>query len=165
MNDMTIENPIRIPELGIVLYGECFLPTEIRHDVENNLAEIPYRRLADTNAHKLVRNWLIWRMEEVDLVQAVLRIHHVVRFSMPNESMNAFRSFARVKYNEYKKRLIILCEPALRLVVDVSNVCINVADIGIEGRVRVHQIAGLFKFQRKKCAGTTQETIEHLSMS
>jgi hypothetical protein len=144
--DILQKRPLRITsaneleKLNALIHDEYFDLSDVTFSKDRRVVEIPYRRTSHDGPHRTVRNWLIFKTVEVDIIRAVLTIHNVQEYTFKDSARIGTFSFNTVSYDGRVLRFEC-CEP-LELRMAVSNINIERRDIEIRGKARITH--GLF---------------------
>lgn len=137
---LDVTSPDQLDALMGIVHDEHFELDDVTFSPEQRIVEIPYRRIFHGAPSRTIRNWLVFKDIEVDVVRAMLRIHHVSDFSFEDSAGIGTYSFNTISYDERTLK-IVCCEP-LELRMTVSRLFIQSRYLGVLGKARIRQ--GLF---------------------
>ncbi|KPK83488.1 MAG: hypothetical protein AMJ81_08150 [Phycisphaerae bacterium SM23_33] len=137
---LDVTSPDRLDALMDIVHDEAFELDDVTFSPQQGIVEIPYRRIFHGAPSRTIRNWLIFKDIEVDVVRAMLRIHHVSDFSFEDTERIGTYSFNIISYDGRQLK-IVCCEP-LELKMTVSRLFIQSRYLGVRGKARIRQ--GLF---------------------
>ena len=123
------------PNLLDLIHDEFFNLEDVRFDPQGHLVEVPYRRVFHEDPGRVIRNWLIFRTHEVDVIRSVLTVHHVQDYSFVDKAQIGRYSFNTLSYDHGV--LLIECCPVLELRMVVTKLEIESRDVEIRGKARM----------------------------
>ena len=127
------------PLIGLI-HDEYFDLDDVSFFKDRGLVTIPYRRIFHGHTGRMIRNWLICRTYEVDVIRSVLTIRNVEEYTFDNRSHIGTYSFNTVSHD--KGALLIKCCEDLDFRMVVSKIEIESRDLEIRGKARITR--GLF---------------------
>ena len=139
--DIILKEPLvvtRADDLGSLIgliHDEYFDLDDVSFFKERGLVTIPYRRIFHGHSCRMIRNWLIYRTYEVDVIRSVLTIRNVEEYTFDDRSHIGTYSFNTVSYD--KGALLIKCCEDLDLRMVVSKIEIESRDLEIRGKARI----------------------------
>ena len=123
-----------------MIHDEHFELDEVSFSEEQGVVTIPYRRMLYGNSGRLIRNWLICRTYELDVIRSILTIRNVQEYEVDDRPHIGTYSFNTISYDN-GSLLIRCCEDCdLRMV--ASKLEIESRDLEVKGKSRV--TCGLF---------------------
>lgn len=137
-----------IKALNNLIHDEWFDLDSVQFSPDQGQVTLPYRRKFHGNPARTVRNWLIYKIKEVDLIQAQLRVFNVLDFSIDDqENLNTY-SFNLAEYDPDTSTLNIYCTPGLKLRMEISAIHIESQDLEISGTAKISYLFGLIESDR-----------------
>ena len=143
MISLRIASEDELGELTSLIHDEHFDLEDVRHDAMERLVEIPYRRIGHDGARRTLRNWFLYRLDEVDVIRAILRIHNVERCEVHDRSRIGTYSFNHARYNAGKSKLLFRCNENLDFEMTVSDLLVESNDLEVRGTARVSLTFGV----------------------
>ncbi len=122
------------------IHDEFFELDSVNFSKEEGIITIPYRRIFHGNPSRLIRNWIIYRTYEVDVIRAILTIRNVEGYEVDNRSRIGTYSFNEISYD--KNLLKIVCCEDCDLLIATNKIEIESRDIEVRGKSRISH--GLF---------------------
>lgn len=118
-----------------LLHDEHFELDDVSFSEEQAVVTIPYRRMFHKKPGRLIRNWIIFRTYEFDVIRSILTIRNVQEYEVDDRSHIGTYSFNTILYDK-GSLLIKCCEDCdLRLV--TSKIEIESHDVEIKGKSRI----------------------------
>lgn len=118
-----------------LIHDEYFDLDDVSFLKDQGLVTIPYRRIFHGHPGRMIRNWLIFRTYEVDVIRSVLTIRNVEEYTLDDRSHVGTYSFNTVSHD--KGALLIKCCEDLDLRIVVSAIEIESRDLEIRGKARI----------------------------
>ncbi len=84
---------------------------------------------------RVVRNWLLFRTFEVDVIRSILTIHNVEDYTYKDSAMIGTFTFNKISYKD--NALLIECCQSLELRMAISDIEIESCDVEIKGKSRI----------------------------
>ena len=137
---VVITNAEHLESIIGLIHDEFFVLDEISFYKDEGIIKIPYRRIFHNYPGKLVRNWLISKTYEVDVIRSVLIIYNVKEYTFNDKYNLGTYSFNTISYDN--ESLIIECCEDIDLIFLVSELKIESQDLKIKGKTRITK--GLF---------------------
>jgi hypothetical protein len=122
------------------IHDEFFELDSVNFSREEGIITIPYRRIFHDNPGRLIRNWIIYRTYEVDVIRAILTIRNVEGYEVDDRSRIGTYSFNTLSYD--KNLLKIVCCEDCDLLIVTKKIEIESRDIEVRGKSCVSH--GLF---------------------
>jgi len=129
-----------LQELEAIIHDEYFELDKVNFQSERGILDIPYRRIFHGGPSRIIKNWIIAKVVEVDAVRAILIIHHVTEYSSQDSAHIGTYSFNSISYDGYV--LKIICNESLELKMVVSRLLIQSRYLETRGKARI--TLGLF---------------------
>ncbi len=123
-----------------LIHDEHFDLDDVSFLKDQGLVTIPYRRIFHGHPGRMIRNWLIFRTYEVDVIRSLLTIRNVEEYTFDDRSHIGTYSFNTVSHSNGV--LLIKCCEDLDLRMVVSKIEIESRDLEIRGKARITH--GLF---------------------
>jgi len=142
---LVVTTPDRLPELASLIHDECFCLDEVKYDQEQRTLEIPYRRIFHDAPRRLIRNWLVYKVFEVDVRRAILTFHDVDGFEVSDGSHIGEYSFNDLAYDGPRSTLTVLCCEDCSLRLRVSGLLIETHDIETRGKATISYLFGVIE--------------------
>lgn len=139
-NVLVIAETNQFNELIELVHDEYFELADVKYTAEQNMVQIPYRRIFHEGPLRLIRNLFILKTYEVDVIRSVLTIRNVKKLDIQDTAQIGTYSFNTIFYKD--NDLYFRCEPGLELKMMVSQIAIESRDVEIKGKSRVTH--GLF---------------------
>lgn len=136
---LTIKNPDEISRLLDYLHDEFFEIEDIKYDETKRILKIPYRRIFHNGPSRVIRNWIIGRTIEVDVLRCLLRIKNTEKYEITDEAHIGVYSFNSLKYNKESKQLIFTCCEPCELRVNISEINIEYEELEYRSKARITQ--------------------------
>ncbi len=118
-----------------LIHDEYFDLDDVSFLKDQGLVTIPYRRIFHGHPGRMIRNWLICRTYEVDVIRSLLTIRNVEEYTFDDRSHIGTYSFNTVSHD--KGSLLIKCCEDLDLRVVVSKIEFESRDLEIRGKARI----------------------------
>ena len=116
-------------------HDEHFDMDDVSFSKEQGVVRIPYRRMFHGHPGRLVRNWLIYRIYELDVIRSILTIRNVEEYHVDDQPHIGTYSFNTMSYTN-GSLLIKCCEDCdLRMV--IHKLEIESRDVEVRGKSRV----------------------------
>jgi len=116
-------------------HDEHFDMDDVSFSKEQGVVRIPYRRMFHGHPGRLIRNWLICRTYELDVIRSILTIRNVEEYHVDDRSHIGPYSFNTMSYAN-GSLLIKCCEDCdLRMV--TRKLEIESRDVEVRGKSRV----------------------------
>ena len=122
------------PLIGLI-HDESFDLNDVSFFKERGLVTIPYRCIFHGHTGRMIRNWLICRTYEVDVIRSVLTIRNVEEYTFDDRSHIGTYSFNTVSHG--KGVLLIECCEDLDFRMVVSKIEIESRDLELRGKARI----------------------------
>jgi hypothetical protein len=146
LRSLSVDSEDRLPELDRLLRYEHFILTDVDFDVKDGIARLPFWRVWHRGPSATVRNWLVYRVREVDVVRSMLWVNAVAAYEPVGDIEMHTYEFLRVEYDRERQRVVFLCNPGLRLEFVVDGIRIQASDLMVTGKAYVHSIPGFGEF-------------------
>ena len=130
-----ITNPEHLESIVALIHDEFFVLDDVSFSKDEGIVHIPYRRILHNHPGKLVRNWIISKTYEVDVIRSELTFYNVREYTINDRSHIGTYSFNTILY--YDGVLTIKCCEDINLRMLVSNVKIENRDLEIKGKARI----------------------------
>jgi hypothetical protein len=140
----------QINNLNDLIHDEWFDVDQIQYDPKNKKVMLPYRRKFHNGPEKTIRNWLIYKLKEKDVVRSELRIHNVINFQIDDQAQLGRYTFNVAEYDPKISKLLIHCDPSLKIQFEVTELQIESEDLEIKGRARTSYLFGVIETDREK---------------
>jgi len=134
---LKVTNPQEIGKLIDLIHDEYFEVNDIEYHRQQGVVEIPYRRLFHNGPRRIVHNWLFYIVQEVDVIRAEMRIHHVEEFKVNDPDKIDTYSFNDVDYDPDSSTLLLDSNTNLELRMKVSHILIESQDLEIRGKSKI----------------------------
>ena len=142
LSPLQVTTPEQFGQLLDLIHDEHFDLDQVQHHPEQGMVEIPFWRIFHGGPRRTVRNWLLYAVKEVDVVRAMMRIHHVDRYEVHDPEQIVVYSFNTVEYNQQSSYLMFQCEANLELRMKVSQLLIDCEDLEVRGKARISYFFG-----------------------
>ncbi len=147
---LQIISPQQFGQLLDLVHDEFFDLDEIQYHSEQDMVEIPFRRIFHNGPARTIRNWLFYAVMEVDVIRARMRVHNVDEYEVHDRARMGTYSFNTARYNQDTSLLIFQCEPNLELRMKVSKFLIDCEDLEVRGKSRVSYLFGVMDWSSGK---------------
>ncbi|MFC1736160.1 hypothetical protein ACFL1X_08585 [Candidatus Hydrogenedentota bacterium] len=127
--------------LGLI-HDENFELDQVRYDANQELVEIPYRRIFHEGPSRTIKNRWIYRVVEIDVLRNILRVRNVKNLEIVDKARIGCYSFNYLKYGETTGELVFECCEPCQLRLMVSDIDMENEELGYRGKARIVQ--GLF---------------------
>ena len=134
---LKVTNPQEIGKLSSLIHDEYFEVNDIKYQREQGIVEIPYRRIFHNGPRRTVRNWLFYKVQEVDVIWAKMLIHHVEEFKVNDPDKIGTYSFNDVDYDPDSSTLLLDSNTNLEFRMKVSQILIESQDLEMRGKSRI----------------------------
>ncbi|OGP61762.1 MAG: hypothetical protein A2169_14650 [Deltaproteobacteria bacterium RBG_13_47_9] len=134
---LKVTNPQEINNLIDLIHDEYFEVDNIKYDREQGIVEIPYRRIFHDGPRRTVHNWLLYKVQEVDVIRAKMRILHIEEFEVNDPDQIGTYCFNDVDYDHNRSTLLLDSNTKLELRMKVSKLFIGSQDLEIRGKSRI----------------------------
>jgi hypothetical protein len=125
--------------VGLV-HDEYFELSDVSFSKDEGVVSIPYRRMFHGHPGRMLRNWLICRTFEVDVIRSMLTIRNVKDYTFDDKSRIGTYSFNTISYDN--GAILINCCEDLDLHIFASEIRIESRDLEVKGKARISR--GLF---------------------
>ena len=142
---LEVKSTDQINDLNHLIHDEWFDIDHIQIDSKNNIVTLPYRRKFHEGPKKTIRNWIIYTLKETDVIRSELRIHNVKHCNIGGDTKIGRYTFNIAEYDEINSRVLIHCEPNLKIKVDVTELLIGGEDIELAGKARISYLFGIIE--------------------
>ena len=132
---LIITNTEHLDELIGLMHDEYFNLNDIKHIRDQQLVEIPYRRMFHGGPCRVIRKIFGIKRIEVELIRSLLIIRNVKDYSYDDRARIGTYSFNTIEYNN--NNLQIICCEDLELNMVVSGLEIESHDIAVKGKTRI----------------------------
>ena len=132
---LIITSTEHLDELIGLLHDEHFNLNDIKHIKDQQVVEIPYRRMFHEGARRVIRNIFGIKRIEVELIRSLLIIRNVKDYEYDDRAQIGTYSFNTIKYN--RNKLQIICCEDLELNMVVSELKIESRDVEVKGKTRI----------------------------
>ena len=139
--DALINEPIRITaaseleKLTAHIHDEYFELDGMSFSAEEDILEIPYRRIFHGGPRTVLKKSWVSTTYEVDVVRSVLIIHNVKRYEFEDRAGIGTYSFNKISYGGNTLRIVTCEGPKLEAIVE--GLYIESRDIEVRGKARV----------------------------
>jgi hypothetical protein len=141
-NNLIIRKPSEFGQLLDLIHDEYFDPQEIKYIKSERIIEIPYRRIFHGGQSNVIKNRLLSKELEVDVLRCLLRIKHVESYEFTDKAGFGEYSFNELQFDEKSNQLIFIgCEP-WELRINIAEILIENEELGYRGKARIKE--GLF---------------------
>ena len=137
---LDITSSDQLEKLERIVHDEFFELDKVKFLREKNVLEIPYRRIFHGGPSRTVKGGIIAKVVEVDVVRAMLIIHHVNEYSVQDSAHIGTYSFNSISYDGHA--LIIACCEPLELRIAISKFLVQSRYLEVRGKARIKH--GLF---------------------
>jgi len=117
------------------MHDEHFELDEVRFLEQEEVLEVPFRRIFHGRPPRAVRNWLLWATVEVDVLRCLLRVRHVKDCLVDDRSRIGTYSFNLLSYEDGALQ-IEACED-LTIWVRVDQLDVELYELGVRGKARI----------------------------
>jgi len=121
-----------------VIHDEFFELDDVSFSKEQGVVSIPYRRMFHGHPGRMVRNWLIYRTYEVDVIRSMLTIRNAKEYTINDRSHIGTYSFNTISHDN--GALLIKCCEDLDLRLLVSEIEIESRDLEVKGKARISKL-------------------------
>ena len=135
-----ITNENQLDLLNDYIHDEFFCLDDILYSEEEGTVVIPFRRMFHDIPGRVIRNWILLKACEVDVIHSVITISNVLSYRFEDKAKIGTYSFVVIKHNDGV--LLFDCEPELKLELTISKIEVECKDIEIKGKSRIS--SGLF---------------------
>jgi len=132
---LVVSDADHLQSLIHLIHDEHFELNEVSFTKDAGVVNIPYRRIFHGQRGRMVRNWLICRTYEVNVIRSMLTIRNVKEYTFRDRSHVGAYSFNTVSHDN--GNLFINCCEDLVLQMVVSKIEIESRDLEIKGMARV----------------------------
>ena len=123
------------PRLLDLIHDEYFDLDAVRFDRAVNLVRIPYRRIFHGDLGCLIRNGLLFKTYEVDVIRSELSVRNVEEYAVRDRSHIGTYSFNTVTFADGV--VSIQCNEDLDLRLVVPRLEIQSRDLHVKGKTRI----------------------------
>ena len=132
LNKISVTTPDQIVNLIDVMHDEYFDLDTVKYNEDAATVKIPYKRVFHDGPHRVIRNFLIFRTIEVDVIRSLLTIKYVKQFQVNDTAQINNYSFNNIIYDNGS--ITIRCEPDVELKLQVSDINIECEDVEVRGK-------------------------------
>ena len=118
-----------------LIHDEYFDLKDIKYIKDQQLVEIPYRRMFHEGPCRVIREYFGIKRIELELIRSLLIIKNVKDYYYEDRARIGTYSFNTIEYKNNKLR-IICCED-LELDMEVSGIEIESHDLEVKGKTRL----------------------------
>jgi len=119
-----------------LIHDEYFCLDDVTFSPDHGVVTIPYRRIFHSHPGRMIRNWLIARTYEVDVIRSQLTIRNVKDYSVEDKSHIGTYSFNTVSHSD--SMLMFRCNEDLDLRMVVPKLEIESRDLEVRGKARIN---------------------------
>ena len=142
MGKLIINKAEKLNQLNKIINNEKFDLTDIRYNKSYKILEIPYQRIFHEGPSRIIKNWIIRKVVEVDILQCLLKIKNVEKYEIADKADIGVYSFNKLIFDEKSKQLIFACNEPCELRLEVSGIHIENEELEYRGKARITR--GLF---------------------
>jgi len=135
---VVVTNADHLESIVGLIHDEFFDLDDVSFTKDEGIVSIPYCRMFHGHLGRRIRNWLIYRTFEVDVIRSILTIHNVKEYTFDDRSHIGSYSFNTVSYDS--RILLIKCNEDLDLRLFVSEVEIESLDLEVKGKARISKL-------------------------
>ncbi len=128
-----------LQSLGERLYDECFDVDTMCYDEQTCTVDIPFLRIWHGGPRRVVKNRLIYRVEEVDVLRCSLRFLDVVRYTLQDPERIGAYTFEGFRRDEGQGLVAIHGSPNCIVMLAVGRIWAEYREIGFRGKSRITQ--------------------------
>ncbi len=140
----------KLDKLLVLVHDEHFDLDKVQYHPRLEMVEIPYRRIFHNGPSRIIRNWLFYKVKEVDIIRAKMRIYNVNEYKVHDPANIGTYSFNTVKLEENASTLIVQCNEDLELRMKISSLMIESKDLEIRGKSRISYLFGAIEYYSGK---------------
>lgn len=118
-----------------LIHDEFFELDDLSFSKDQGVITIPYRRVFHGNTGRLIRNWLICRTYEIDVIRSILTIRNVYEYEVDDRSHIGTYSFNTMLYKN--GFLVIRCCEDCVLRIFTPKIEIESQDVEVKGKSRI----------------------------
>ena len=133
---LRVTTPDGLEELIGLIHDEYFDLPSVEFSPSAHLVKIPYRRIFHRGPRRTVRNWIVFRTDEVDVIRALITVRNVQDYAFKDSAHIETFSFNEVSYDG--RTLRFDCCESLVLWAAVSSLDIECRDVEVRGKARIH---------------------------
>ncbi len=119
-----------------LIHDEYFSLDDVTFSADQGVVTIPYRRIFHGHSGRMIRNWLIARTYEVDVIRSRLIIRNVEDYSVEDRAHIGTYSFNTVSHSDGV--LLFRCNEDLDLRIVVPKLEIESRDLEVRGKARIN---------------------------
>ena len=119
-----------------LIHDEYFCIDDVTFSIDKGVVMIPYRRIFHGHYGRMIRNWLIARTYEVDVIRSRLTIRNVEDYSVEDRVHIGTYSFNTVSHSDGV--LLFRCNEDLDLRMVVPKLEIESRDLEVRGKARIN---------------------------
>jgi len=134
-----IKTPDEFNHLLDYIHDEFFEVEDIKYDETKKILEIPYRRIFHNGPSRVIRNWIIFKTIEVDVLRCLLKIRNVERYEITDKAHIGAYSFNDLKYDKESKQLIFECCEPCEIRVKISAINIEYEELEYRSKAKITQ--------------------------
>ena len=141
MTEGLLTSPVRVTnEAGVgridgLLHDEIFELDGIEHKVATQTLTIPVRRQFHGGPERIVDSGLVWKTYEKEWMLSRLTIRNVRSWKAEHDQ--AINSYSFCTWRVSTEQVVIECNEALVLTIDINGVDIELEDLGFKGKARI----------------------------
>lgn len=124
------------------IHDEYLELDDVSFSKDKAVVTIPYRRIFHGHPGRLIRNWLILKTYEVDVIRSILTISNVQEFEIDDKSHVGAYSFNTMSNDN--GILLIKCNEDCDLRMVVNKLEVESRDLEVKGKARITH--GVFGF-------------------
>ena len=136
MQNLNIKSSDEVVSLNQFLHDEHVVLSDIKYD--SNTLEIPFRRMFHYNTPpRIIKNYLLYKIGEVDLLRCRLRIHKVKKYEIRDKAKIGDYSFDGIEYDLSQRSLKIVLHEDCIINIDVDDILIEYSELEFKGKGRI----------------------------
>ena len=135
LEKIKINNINQIDQILDIIHDEYFNSKDIDYSKNDKVLTIPFRRIFHQGPRKTIKNYLIYKVQEVDVIRSILTIKNVSNFNVIDKEKIGDYSFNEIKVSN--NRMDIICEPNFEMILEMTNIDVESVDIELKGKARI----------------------------
>ncbi len=130
-------NTDELHQVGERIHDEHFDPEEVRHNEKAGTLDIPFRRIFHDGPRRMVKNRLIYRVDEVDVLRCSLRFLNVITYRLDDRTRIGSLSLNRFLWDEKRGLLTLQCCEDCGFSIHMSELHAEYREIEYRGKARI----------------------------
>jgi len=137
-----VTEPEDLQKLRACLCDEYFRLDEVQWDKSRGVVEIPFQRLGHDGPRRVMKNRFFYRIEEMDVLRGLLRIHEVLHYESEDRAHTGSHAFNRFQYEDARHCFVIQGVPDIKLFMQVLRLQVEYEELEYRDKAKI--TSGIF---------------------